>query len=296
MKILRRENQVFSTSFLDVIACGFGAVLALVIIAENKDIDLQTITPPSSVETVKPQAKYSQILLSINQAKKTLKDKTIRHSELQKRLDETRATIIETETELLNLKKKRDVFPPAIIGSIDSKYAGGVPVGRDHIIFVVDTSGSMQVNWQTVVENMKNIMDAHPQVKGLQIMSDNGSYLLSGYRDRWIPDTPAARKRAIEKLENWASLSNSSPALGLERALKVFARKESDVTIFVVGDDFTGSSYQEVIDTVDRWNITSSGGRAAVIHGIGFSWGLSDRFSTLMREVAYQNGGVFVGM
>ena len=183
------------------------------------------------------------------------------------------------------------------VGSIASIYAGGVPVGREYVIFLIDTSGSMQKYWPNVISKIKAIISAHPTVKGLQIMNDNGYYLIDGYAGRWIPDTPTARQRAMKKLETWSGYSSSSPAKGLETALKKYARKGDAVSIYVIGDDFTGASYQQVIDTIDRWNIDpKTGDRSAIIHGIGFPWGLGDRFSTLMREVANQNGGVFVAL
>jgi len=296
MKILRRETDIFSTSFLDVIACGFGAVLTLVIIAKDGKFDVELIIPSTPTTFSELESDKEEILSDIEQLQTILGEKRQRALDLQKRLDLTSATVIDSERKMQDLNQEIVVVPPEDVGSIDSEYAGGVPVGREYVVFIIDTSGSMQSKWDTVVENMKYIILAHPKVTGLQIMNDNGSYLLNGYEGRWIPDTKAARNRAIEKLSNWASFSNSSPAAGLERALKIFAGKGDPVSIFVVGDDFTGASYQDVINTVDRWNIDSSGKRSAVIHGIGFPWGLGDRFATLMREVAHQNNGVFVGL
>ena len=64
-----------------------------------------------------------------------------------------------------------------------------------------------------------------------------------------------------------------------------------------MGDDYTGKSFETVINVVDRWNIDkSTGSRHAIIHGIGFPWGLGDRFSTLMRRVSSDNRGVFIAL
>ena len=54
------------------------------------------------------------------------------------------------------------------------------------MIFIVDTSGSMKNNWATVNKVVSEILDAYPQVKGMQIMNDNGNYLIDGYSGRWI--------------------------------------------------------------------------------------------------------------
>ena len=62
---------------------------------------------------------------------------------------------------------------------------GGIPVDSEYIIFVIDTSGSMQqYNWQRVQEKITETLDVYPAVKGIQIMNDQGSFMFSQYRDR----------------------------------------------------------------------------------------------------------------
>ena len=83
----------------------------------------------------------------------------------------------------------------------------------------------------------------------------------------------------------------------METALKFYAQGQDKASIYVLGDDFTGASYDLVIGVIDRWNINkTSGERRAIIHGVAFPWGLGDRFSTLMREVALKNGGFFIAV
>ena len=295
MKLRRRNIDIFGISFLDVISCGLGAVLALVIIAENGELDIEVPSPIDVSPQVDNSFDGTELKAEIASLKEVLLGLQSRESELQTRLTASSKVLNESQEKLqLTESAESPVYGPA--GSIDSIYAGGVPVGREYVIFLIDTSGSMQAYWATVVSRIRNIISAHPAVKGLQVMNDNGQYLMDGYSDRWIPDTPSARKRVMEKLETWSSFSNSSPAEGLEKALKTYARKGDAVSIYVIGDDFTGASYQLVIDTIDHWNIDpKTGERSAIIHGIGFPWGLGDRFATLMREVAIQNDGVFVG-
>ena len=124
-------------------------------------------------------------------------------------------------------------------------------------------------------------------------MSDNGEYLLEGYSSSWIPDTKLVRDRIVQKLLTWSPYSNSSPSEGLERALRFHAKKQA--SIYVMGDDFTGASYDRVIQMVNKLNpLEPNGQRRAKIHGIGFPWGIDNRFPTLMRELAYRNNGVFL--
>jgi hypothetical protein len=58
---------------------------------------------------------------------------------------------------------------------------------------------------------MDEVLDAHPKVKGLQIMNDEGVYMFSRYAGKWIPDTPARRQAIRERLSSWNAFSNSSP-------------------------------------------------------------------------------------
>ena len=62
-----------------------------------------------------------------------------------------------------------------------------------------------------------------------------------------------------------------------------------------MGDDFTGPSYDDVITRIQILNQKKDKKyKSAQIHGIAFPWGVGDRFSTLMRELAQRNDGVLV--
>jgi len=297
MKLRQRDDrEVFGISFLDVISCGFGAVLSLVIMARHGDLKIELPDIVNRTQQMEVKPKDLDIEAEIEKLSKESAALRKRKIELESRLKDVTKDV-KNSSEMLS-SMSVDTSPSiGRAGSMESVYSGGVPVGREYIIFIIDTSGSMQAHWSTMLSKVKAIVSAHPTVKGLQIMSDNGSYLIEGYAGRWIPDSTAARKRAMKKLETWSEYSNSSPAEGLKVALQKYAGKGDSVSIYVIGDDFTGASYQHVIDTIDRWNIDKrTGERSAIIHGIGFPWGLGDRFATLMREVAIQNGGVFVAL
>ena len=175
---------------------------------------------------------------------------------------------------------------------------GGIPVDSEFVVFVVDTSGSMQSIWERVTREVENIIRIHPQIKGFQVLNDNGSHLISGYRGRWIPDTKGARDRAIRLFRSWKSASNSSPVEGLEVALKRYVKPNEKVSIYIFGDDYTGSSYDPVIATLSRLNKNRiTGDPKARVHAIGFiSLQTEGRFETLMREVTRQNNGTFVAL
>ena len=292
---LREDKEIFGIAFLDVISCALGAVILMIIMARNGDTeDIVSIDDSSVVREVPLDvalsSKVTQLQSELQKINQRTQSLTVRLADIEagnKELDRQ----IDAKTQAAQENPRRNA------GTMNSIYTGGIPVGREYIIFIIDTSGSMGANWKRVMSTLTAIMEAHPRVKGLQIISDNGAYLLKGYAKKWIPDNISSRNVAIEKLRNWRTLSNSSPVEGLETALKTYASRPDPVSIYVLGDDFTGASFQAVINTIDRWNIDkNTGERHAIIHGIGFSWGIGDRYATLMREVASQNGGVFVGL
>lgn len=110
----------------------------------------------------------------------------------------------------------------------------------------------------------------------------------------------------MERLRTWSVFSNSSPVEGITEAVRTFAASDKKISVYVFGDDFSGDSIQQVIETVDRINrLDKDGNRAVRIHAVGFPTLFSQqphmqtsvkRFATLMRELTYRNGGTFVGL
>jgi hypothetical protein len=156
----------------------------------------------------------------------------------------------------------------------------------------------MQVIWDRVIAELENVINIHPKMEGFQVLNDNGSHLISAYAGKWIPDTKRRRDNIINLLRSWNSASNSSPVEGLEVALKRYAKPNTSVSIYIFGDDYTGSSYDPVINALVNMNANRvTGERLAKIHAVGFFSPYStSRFAILMREVTRRNGGTFVAL
>jgi len=287
MKKVDREYTDLGIAFLDVISCGFGAIIMLVILA--KDTPLNSLEQESTLMDLpdKQQNTSTKIAELESKINKLEFDRTGMENRLKKirsENDEQRLALSVKNNKIEKVKNTRE---------IQSNFSGGIPVDRDYVVFIIDTSGSMKRYWEIVIRQIQAILKIHPQIKGIQVMSDNGEYLLKGYASSWIPDTDLVRKRILKKLENWSPYSNSSPSEGLKRALRF--HKDKFVSIYVLGDDFTGNSYDSVLKMVKELNSVESNGKIrAKIHGIGFPWGVDERFPTLMREVALQNDGVYL--
>jgi hypothetical protein len=213
---------------------------------------------------------------------------------LAETLATTRAAMIE-ETRRLEGEGRRQVYEQPV---------AGVPIDSEYVIFIVDTSGSMQSqNWRYAEEKLGEVLNIYPKLKGIQVMDDEGGYMFSEYRAKWIPDSPARRRAILERFRHWQAFSNSSPSEGIIAAVRTFWTKDHSISIYVFGDEFTGPSIQDVVDTVDRINRAGGSGRRLVrIHSLGFPipgqypQHTSMRYATLMRILCARNGGVFVGL
>lgn len=312
MKRKPRALEIFSLSFLDIISCGFGAVVLLVLISNNAEA-------PGGTDTAIFRNMLNQVMAAQAQADERAgelaeveaagKAKVIVGTRLAGVQDDLRRTAEAAQArldrlagELAALSGLRKQMQQAAVSTPTAKErdaeVGGIPVDSDYVVFIVDTSGSMQDVWDRVVQEISNIISIHPKVQGFQILNDNGAHLISAYEGRWIPDTPRLRRSAIDLLSGWQSLSNSSPVEGLEVALERYVTPGEKVSIYIFGDDYSGGSFDPVIRTLDRLNeAPDGGGPMARVHGIGFgAMPMKITFATLMREVTRRNRGSFVAL
>ena len=318
----------FSLSFLDVICCGFGAIILLLMI--TKTVQPQIIEASTINLEGKLAALQEQLFEMRGETKILNRDLNAKHEQLsehEKRIAilrglmasaKSRFDSLQVETssnsaiagQLASAKQQLSEEMKRLLGTqhqSKNQLIGGIPVDSEYIIFVIDTSGSMfSYAWNRVLEEIEATLAIYPKVKGIQVMNDMGNYLFSSYRGKWIPDTPGRRKIIVENLRGWSIFSNSSPVEGIEAAIRTFAAPGKKISIYVFGDEFTGPSITEVIDTVDRINRTDANGNRLVrIHAVGFPTqfsraphlqGTGIRFATLMRELTHRNGGTFVAL
>jgi len=328
MKKQRRDIQIFSLSFLDCICCGFGAVILLFVLSkfaepliiEEVKVDLAAKIIRLEEELVEIRGETAILNRDLAAKKEQLSEEKIRLARLQGDLSKIKgqfagskdtaqvqniidgklARAMQELTE--EMRRMLKTQPRKMDRSI-----GGIPVDSEYIIFIIDTSGSMQRNaWALVQKKLRETLDVYPKVKGIQIMNDMGEYMFSQYRGKWIPDTPARRRAIISRLSTWRAFSNSSPVEGITAAIRTFYSTDKKISLFVFGDEFSGHRIQPVIDTVDRINKrTKDGSRRVRIHAVGFPVVMAktrvrgntgERFATLMRILCQKNGGTFVGL
>jgi hypothetical protein len=315
MRRRARDFDIFNISFLDVISCGLGAVVLIVLIsayAEAPSPAAQPDVAPLLDEVLATDRRVGTLAAALDAANEALTSRQLLRERLEADAAGKDAALARTgeaantlDADMQGLALVQQALDRQRRSSISRNTAterdaevGGIPVDSDYVVFVIDTSGSMKRIWDRVTREVENVIRIHPSIRGFQVLNDNGVHILSGYAGRWIPDTPRMRENVIDLLETWNSASNSSPVEGLEIALKRYVNPNNRVSIYIFGDEYSGSSYDPVIEALVRQNTNrATGGRLARVHAIGFLSPFSTgRFATLMREVTRRNDGTFLAL
>jgi hypothetical protein len=324
----RREVETFSLSFLDCICCGFGAIILLLVLTDiGEPIVIERQREDLTMQIARLEEELFQIRGETDILNRDLKGRIEQLSEERTRLARARGDLSSikgqfdtsrkdsefqnsTEKELVAAQQRLTAEMQRLMAQNPTRRRaadsaiGGIPVDSEYIIFVVDTSGSMQQHhWTAARTIMNEILDIYPKVKGIQVMDDEGGYMFDSYHNQWIADTPGRRKAILDAMKNWQPFSNSSPVEGITAAIRTYWSPDKKISIYVFGDDFPGESIQAVLDSVERMNrVGTTGERRVRIHGIGFPMPRNQgvynnhRFSALMRALCEQNGGTFVGL
>jgi len=263
MKRRSREVEGMSLSFLDVISCGFGALILLLVLTKVFD----PVVFDRTIEDLDGYLqKLEQTLMTLKGETQSLNRELVRRKDLQSD-NETQLTEIQKELAALEdalndstldnasqaaikrqlaLAKQRltEEMQALLKGyqkSLDETVIGGIPVDSEYVIFIIDTSGSMfSYAWPLVVQKLSETLEVYPNLKGIQVMNDMGQYMFAQYAGQWIPDTPARRRAILERLRDWNVFSNSSPVEGITKAISTFYRPGRKISLYVFGDEFTG--------------------------------------------------------
>lgn len=319
----RRDMETFNLSFLDVVCCGFGAVILLLVITKI----YEPVTIQKSQEELQKLIVTLEQELNLIRGESTVLNQTLTEvreqlsendeqknrltgdlSELQGEFTASKALADEKTAEmngLLSAKQSMTEIMRRLLKDYrpkDETTVGGIPVDSEYIIFVIDTSGSMtQGPWNLVIQKITEILAVYPKLKGIQVLNDEGEYMFSSYAGRWIPDSPSIRKNITSRLQYWNPYSDSSPVEGITEAINTFYDRDKKISIYVFGDDFPRGSVEAVCRYVARINKADRfGNRLVRIHGIGFPTQIGTangaKFAHLMRKLSEQNGGTFVAL
>jgi len=329
MKYRRRNIEGMSLAFLDVISCGFGALILLLVLTKV----FEPVIFEDTIENLESYlAALQEDLYEIRGDSRQLNRDMIRREDkqtetkdklviVQKTLaalqgefdDATKETRVEDtirgrlEVAKQSLSDEMQRLLAEYQKNSDDDTIAGIPVDSEYVIFIIDTSGSMRgFAWPLLQQKIDEILQVYPRLKGIQVMNDMGQFMFSQYANEWIPDTRARRAAIMDRLQSWDTFSNSSPVEGITKAISMYYRPDRKISLYVMGDEFSGRSIQRVIDIVDRINQPDKNGERLVrIHAIGFPvqfdrpqqfQATGIRFAILMRELCARNGGTFVGL
>ena len=324
--IKRRPIEVFSLSFLDCLCCGFGAILLLFILSIGSgphgvegEVDVPTLRAmqtqlamleadvanktallEAAIDSEQTSTERERILSLIQE----LESKLVY---LQQEFESLEATLSTTEQAAATAKRLLQSFKHEDLPPI------GLPAESTHVAFVIDTSGSMrnQMTGQLhygVVEQIRALLESLPEVRSIQFLDTSGNYMLGSRRGFWLPDTSGLREQALRQILTYPIASVSDPERGLRSAirdLKPSLKADDYMGIYVVGDDFRGST-QSLLIQLDRMNPRnqSTGKRPVSISAIGFPTLINPfqigatqgntRYAHIMREIAEAHDGVLI--
>ena len=325
MRLPRRTVEIFSLSFLDCICCGFGAIILLLVLTQYGQPNAET----------RKRVDLRQQLVEMQEELHTIRGDTdeLNHQLVGRvdELDKRRHKIAQLAGDLtriqgqFNSSKKEASVTNTVEGELTTAYqtltaemqrilkdnarrpkteaVGGIPIDSEYIIFIVDTSSSMNAHWELNLKVIEEILNLYPHVKGMQIMNDQGRYMFESTRGQWLNDTRDRRDLINRKMRDWRPFSKSNPLPGMVEAIRTYWASDKRISVYVLGDEYTGETLQEAVQQVRDLNKPDPNGRRVVrIHAIGY---MNDpgypaftniRFGALMRTICGENNGTFVAL
>ena len=188
----RRETNIFSLSFLDIMSCGFGAVILVYItinhgtVSSGIQIEPETMAEVKKIEIEILAEQDNQVVLrnslalvddAIVTTEQSLQDKLKAINALTKKLIEAQnARTLDTQTvellkiELIKLQAEAEAVTQSVtaegndlrsmVGEGDRQYLTGLNMGGQHILVLLDASGSMLDETLVNIIRRRNLSEA----------------------------------------------------------------------------------------------------------------------------------------
>lgn len=303
----RRNFEIFSLSFLDVISCGFGAIVLLLLI--SKTGTAPEPSPSSGRETMASlltlQDANDEVRAAIGRAEgenesleKEVGDLSRALGKMSKKMQEEQNLAESLERGNAGLQAEVEGIAQALnmrsSAAASTQEVGGIPVDSDYVLFVIDTSGSMQHVWEKMTNVVEDIIKIHPKVKGIQVLDDMGKPMLQGFEGQWFPDTPNFRAKLLRDIRRWRSYSNSNPTEGIQEAISDYCKPGIKVGIYVFADDFHGSADLVLRDLEIRTLRKKLPPDAFRIHGVLFDTETGWQTANFLRHLTDKYDGSLI--
>jgi translation initiation factor 2 beta subunit (eIF-2beta)/eIF-5 len=303
---MRKQREIFSLSFLDIMSCSFGAILLIILISnfsESNEPDLSLLKEKRNNDIIQKNEMLEEQyideinkLLSINNSLK----KEI--SNINALVETNRKVSSNIKNNINKLNEKEKNKPKDQLTSV-----AGLSVDANYVIFIIDNSGSMQQcgPWNNVIREVEEILDIFPNVKGFNILNDRGTKVLSD-NNVWLELNPTNKIRIRNDLKRLASgsgiLSGSNPLVGLETAITRYLRKDK-ISFFLFGDDISGTyrveaGLKQIENKIDdRDELVSINAVSFMTHEYcqeDEGEDLNYRFMNLMRNLTHNYNGSLI--
>ena len=309
----KKTSEVFSMSFLDIMACGFGALVLILLISEFNEVEIIENKYTANLFL----KKQDEVVTKTNQLNNIDEELTTKIKNLISIQDElnnvknklrNRANIVEELSELSQVRqskislKKDDQKKP-----VEQVVASGIRIDSRYLIFIIDNSGSMVEGapWSRVVKEIETIIMTFPSLEGFMVMNDTGKTIVGS--GSWVEPTKSNRLDAIKKLKSVSAMTNSNPIPAIEKSINIYGKKYDDVGIFIIGDDIRENKNVDLrLLQINKLNTKDDGSKYVRINALGFltsrrlslqGYAFEDdntKYLTLMRELTEQNGGTLV--
>tara|TARA_B100000965_G_scaffold390080_1_gene396502 strand:- start:1199 stop:2149 length:951 start_codon:yes stop_codon:yes gene_type:complete len=310
----RKNNEVFSMSFLDIMACGFGALVLILLISDFKEVEIveQKYSANLFLEKQKIQ---NDVMNKLNLLELNTEIKINELIKLQDEVNSLEINLREKENIVNSLNNITEATSSQIElkklvtkSTIEQISASGILIDSNYLIFIIDNSGSMieGAPWKNVMSEISNIINTFPNLEGFMVMNDTGKIIVGD--NPWLLPTIKNRSIAIDALRNIRTISMSNPIPAIELAINFYGRKYDNVGLFIIGDDIReNKNIDNRLLEINRINTKTDGTKYVRINALAFltSRRISEeilpsgkrdntKYLTLMRELTLQNGGTLV--
>ena len=288
MKRKRRGAfATFSLSFLDCISCGFGAIILLFVIfrgshpqiLEQVESELEGLLKDRENAIFEIRGDTLKTNLDLERALEQLSEWEERIAQLQRLFNEVKGQYAASDARARKQANEEESLERALQDlelsrmpeQKPTEVVGGIPADSEYVIFVIDTSGSMDQHERLVARKLEETLFAFPNLKGIQIMNADGGYLFSGTKGTWLSDSPSQRRDILNRYLRWNNDSGSNPGPGILTAINDFKEREEKISLFIFGDEMDSGNPTEFLSIVERNNPKLDNGDYLIrIHGIGF--------------------------
>ncbi len=302
---MKRKREIFSLSFLDIMACSFGSVLLIILVSKFNESTNPDLTALNEYRDEINKKEDEILTKSFNKEIASLQiennDLSLTLSSLNSQLQKNDSLKNQITAEK-NAKSKQ-----GSVSNLKEKVSnvGGLKVNSSYVVIIIDVSGSMITcgPWRSVVMQIEEILNVFPDLDGFIVLSDTGKKLISG-STTWLKfnDTNKNKlKKLIGSPPSTTSVSN--PLVGLNTAITRYLRNDK-VSFFILGDDI--ASYKSVEQEFSDLEANLDSKKDLVsINGITFLTHLNCdepvnfkeqnyRFSNLMRNLTFRYDGSLI--